>query len=110
MPPVMTLGAVLAVRIKLPRIAVDEIRIGVEAVSAAAWADFIEVDQVLIGSALALATNDQAAFEVQRVDAGRANLGCGSNFRPDVNSLCPRRQSSICVIEYFTPALASMNP
>jgi len=101
------------VRIKSARIAVDVVGVFDEAASAATGAGFLNVDQVLMRIAGALAADEKSALDMERVDArlgGVANLGCLSKFRPDVNSLCPRRQSSICVIEYFTPAFASRYP
>ena len=65
----MMVGAELCMRIKRSRIAVDEVRIVVKSASATRRADFLEIDQVLRRITYALTADDQAAIEVERVDA-----------------------------------------
>ena len=65
----MMVGAKLCMRIKRSRIAVDEIRIVVKSASATRRTDVFKIDQVLSWRSVAFGTNDQAAIEVERVNA-----------------------------------------
>jgi len=62
------MGSEVAARIEALSGAVDKIGIGNEALPIAARADFIHVEEVLTGRALALAAEDQSAVEIERVD------------------------------------------